>query len=55
MERFLIYYVLNIIDANVDAHLMTFDVSDDLSMNIIPQISIIEKTQYAGLALTLSF
>lgn len=29
-------YVLNIIDANVDAHLSDFDVSNDLSMNITP-------------------
>jgi hypothetical protein len=29
-------YVLNIIDASVDAHLFTFDVSDNLSMNIQP-------------------
>lgn len=29
-------YVLNIIDANVDAHLKTFDVSDDLSLEIKP-------------------
>lgn len=29
-------YVLNIIDANVDAHLKTFDVSDDLSLKISP-------------------
>ena len=29
-------YVLNIIDANVDAHLRTFDVSDDLSIQIRP-------------------
>lgn len=29
-------YVLNIIDANVDAHLKTFDVSDDLSLQIKP-------------------
>jgi hypothetical protein len=31
-----IIYVLNIIDANVDAHLKTFDVSDDLSLRIKP-------------------
>lgn len=31
-----VFYVLNIIDANVDAHLTTFDVSDDLSLNIQP-------------------
>lgn len=29
-------YTLNIIDANVDAHLSTFDVSDDLSLQISP-------------------
>lgn len=31
-----IIYVLNIVDANVDAHLKTFDVSDDLSLQIKP-------------------
>ena len=29
-------YILNIVDANVDAHLKTFDVSDDLSISIDP-------------------
>ena len=29
-------YVLNIIDASVDAHLFYFDVSDELSLNIAP-------------------
>lgn len=31
-----IFYLVNIIDANVDAHLKTFDVSDNLSMRIKP-------------------
>ena len=31
-------YLLNIIDANVDAHLFSFDVSDDLSLNFEPCI-----------------
>jgi hypothetical protein len=31
-----VIYLLNIIDANVDAHLKTFDVSDDLGMIISP-------------------
>lgn len=31
-----VFYILNIIDANVDAHLKTFDVSDDLSIKIRP-------------------
>ncbi len=29
-------YILQILDANVDAQLMSFDVSDDLSLNLIP-------------------
>ena len=32
-------YVLNIIDANVDAHLFYFDVGEDLSLNIQPFVS----------------
>lgn len=31
-----VFYLLNIVDANVDAHLKTFDVSDDLSLEIRP-------------------
>lgn len=31
-----VVYLINIIDANVDAHLKTFDVSDDLSLQIKP-------------------
>lgn len=30
------FYLLNIIDANVDAHLYDFDISDDLSLKISP-------------------
>jgi len=33
-----VLYILNIVDANVDAHLFTFDVSDDLSLQIIPSL-----------------
>lgn len=33
---FSLIYLINIIDANVDAHLKTFDVSDDLSIYIEP-------------------
>ncbi len=32
-------YVLNIIDANVDAHLFYFDVGEDLTMNIQPFVT----------------
>lgn len=31
-------YLLNIIDANVDAHLFNFDVSEDLSMSVMPSL-----------------
>ncbi|HON17768.1 MAG TPA: DUF5683 domain-containing protein [Salinivirgaceae bacterium] len=33
-------YILNVIDANVDAHLIDYDVSDDLSMQFVPQYGI---------------
>ncbi len=55
-----IIYLLNIIDANVDGHLKTFDVSDDLSLNINPWQNKYYlgnnnyKTAY-GLSLTLNF
>lgn len=32
------FYILNIIDAHVDAHLRDYDISDDLSMQIAPTI-----------------
>jgi len=32
------FYALNILDANVDAHLFEFDVSDDISMKIEPTV-----------------
>lgn len=35
-----IIYAINILDANVDAHLKTFDVSDDLSLQIKPYNSV---------------
>ncbi len=34
-----IFYLLNILDANVDAHLMDFDVGDDLSLRIEPDMN----------------
>ncbi len=38
-----IFYLLNILDANVDAHLMDFDVGDDLSLRVAPNMGIICK------------
>jgi len=49
-------YALNIIDANVDAHLKTFDVSDDLSMKIKPYYNLnYDNTLQTGLTLKLNF
>lgn len=51
-------YVLNIVDAAVDAHLFYFDVSDDLSMRIEPQVNMnaIRPGQFnGGLKLSLYF
>lgn len=33
-------YILNIVDASVNAHLYNFDVSDDISINIKPHLSL---------------
>jgi hypothetical protein len=48
---FLILWGLNVVDASVDAHLMSFDVSPDLSLNIKPGYSEIANT--TGLSLVL--
>lgn len=49
-------YLVNIIDANVDAHLKTFDVSDDLSMQIKPYSNLgYNNKLQAGLTLKLNF
>ena len=48
-----IAYVLNIVDANVDAHLLQFNVSDDLSLR--PHIDQNEIDFNRNLGLTLNF
>lgn len=52
-------YLFNLIDANVDAHLKTFDVSDDLSIHIDPWQSILRTNggyrTASGLSLKLTF
>lgn len=47
-------YVLNIVDAAVDAHLFYFNVSDDLSLKISPAICPIPNNYFAGLNLRLN-
>lgn len=39
-----LFYVLNIIDATVDAHLFEFDVSEELGMKISPSFQVPDRT-----------
>ena len=47
-------YILNIIDASVDAHLFTFDVSDDLSLKVMPYMNTIGYNPHPPVGLTLT-
>ena len=47
-------YILNIIDANVDAHLFKFDVSDNLSLSAQPSLYLSQNnTTFAGVSIKL--
>ena len=51
-------YLINIIDANVGAHMKTFDVSDKLSMTIAPKAFYCNKSPYnlaGGISIALNF
>ncbi len=48
-------YALNIIDASVDAHLFTFDVSDNLSMKVEPTFINTAYNYTTGLNFSVSF
>ncbi|MEN9444211.1 MAG: hypothetical protein RIS47_1101 [Bacteroidota bacterium] len=48
-------YTLNIIDANVDAHFASFDISDDISMNIRPLLITDPKFTTLGMSYTFNF
>lgn len=50
---FIAFWGLNVVDATVDAHLKTFDVSDDLSLEIKPGYSQLANTN--GISLVLNF
>lgn len=55
----IIIYALNIVDANVDAHLKQFNISDDLSwdMNLQPYLDAnpVNNNPNYGMALTITF
>jgi hypothetical protein len=52
------FYIITIIDATVDAHLYSFDISDDLSMNVFPDIQLrnsFSPTETYGVRFRLNF
>ncbi len=46
---------LSIVDAVVDAHLHSFDISDKLSMKVKPQLNYTNFTYYTGITVNLNF
>jgi len=50
---FIAFWGLNVVDAAVDAHLKTFDVSDDLSLQIKPGYSQLANTNGISLVLNI--
>ena len=50
---FLLFWGLNVVDAAVDAHLKTFDVNDNLSLNIKPGYSPMAQTNGISLVLNI--
>jgi hypothetical protein len=52
----ILFYVVNIVDAHVDAHLALFTVDDDISLNIEPSFDqTAMQTNLVGLSLKLKF
>jgi len=50
-----VLYMLNIVDAAVDAHFYSYEISDDLSLKVRPTIMMSSgRNQTAGISLTLS-
>ena len=50
-----VYYLLNIVDAHVFAHLNEFDSSNDLSIKIKPNIEKINSDNLVGISILISF
>jgi hypothetical protein len=48
-------YALNLVDANVDAHLSGFDISEDLALQVAPQLGTVSASNSMGFSLTLRF
>ena len=50
-----VYYLLNIVDAHIFAHLNEFDTNSDLSIKIEPNIKKINRNNLVGFSLYLTF
>jgi len=51
----LVIYLLNVVDANVEGHLIHFDASDNLAINVLPKINYINTEASLALGISLSF
>lgn len=49
------WYLLNVVDAHVDAHLNEFTITDDLSLNITPSVQRFYTYNNYGVSITLNF
>ena len=50
-----VYYLLNIVDAHVFAHLNEFDTNNDLSIKIRPNVENINSDNLVGISIFISF
>ena len=50
-----VYYLLNIVDAHIFAHLNEFDINNDLSLEIKPSINKINSNNLVGISVFIKF
>ena len=50
-----VYYLLNIVDAHIFAHLNEFDINNDLSVRVKPSLEKINTSNLVGVSLYFSF
>lgn len=48
-----VFYLLNVVEAHVDAHLQSFDISDELTLNFGPSVQPVAYNYQLGLSLKL--
>lgn len=51
----IVVYGLNIVDAYVDAHFLDYDLSDDLSLRVSPNVMRVQATAYQAPGVSLTF